>query len=308
MNKKHFIFCNKYKHFIIVVFIAIIVMFVYLFLHKNNVIINSVVNKTDENNYVTTIKIKDDSLSKFGLCAIENYVVTDNADVRRTPNRAMYNSVYKLRFGTLVYTKEKDEENEIEDFDKSILDNESRDNYVAIYAEKPFLKSDKPVGYVFIEDIFKKETFENYVPKPKKEVEVLINSEILSVIESNYIIDGEYFSLSKDIKKKNESIVYGDFNNDANNDFAVILENLDATSSMVYIYLNTLGENNYKLAYHKKYENLLKIKLIKKEEGVMVNSEITKFPIDGVLITNSVFNSFYHIFNDANTTFLVMPN
>ena len=309
MSKKNTGLWQTYKHWIIIAFIIAIVVGVYFYLHKNNLIKNSVIHKSNEVSYDDYYgKLKGDSLSKFGMCAVENYIVTDNADIRRTPNRAMYNSVYKLKFGTLIYTKEKDKDIEIENFDKTILERESRDSYVAIYADKPVLMSDRPVGYVNKEDIYKKEEFENYKPKPKKEIEVKIDSGILSVIESNYIIDGEYFSFPKDVKKKNSSVVYGDFNNDTIEDFAVILENLDASFSMFYIYLNNPAENNYKLIYHKKYENLLKIRLVKKEEGVMVNSEITKFPIDGVLVTNIHFNSFYHIFNDENGTFLVMPN
>ena len=136
---------------------------VYFYLHKNNVTENPTLNKSNGVSYDDYYgKIKDDSLSKFGMCAVENYIVTDNADVRRTPNRAMYNSVYKLKFGTLIYTKEKDEEIEIENFDKTILERESRDNYVAIYAEKPILLSARPVGYVNKEDIYKKIDFDNY--------------------------------------------------------------------------------------------------------------------------------------------------
>lgn len=309
MSNNHISIWYKYKHLIVIICIAVLVVFVYFYLHKNNLINNGVVNKNNETDYdYYNSKTKDDSLSKFGMCAIENYVVTHNADVRRTPNRAMYNSVYKLKFGTLVYTKCKDEGITIKNFDKTILEREARDKYVAIYAEKPILLSDKPVGYIYADDIYKKNEFDNYKPKPKKKPEVKIESGIMSVIESNYSIDGEDYALTKDPNKKKSSIVYGDFNNDSHKDLAVVLENADATYSMVYIYLNNPEENNYKLAYHKKYENLLKIRAVKKEEGVMVNSEITKFPIDGVLITNIHFNSFYHVFNEDNKTFLVMPN
>ena len=77
----------------------------------------------------------------------------------------------------------------------------------------------------------------------------------------------------------------------------MILDNIDKTNSIVQIYFNNPTNNVYDLVYKKKYPNLLKIKIINKDNEVMVNSEITNFPIDGVLITNSELYSYFHIYN-----------
>ena len=300
---------TKYKKIIIALLLVIVALFVYMKFFQKDTIVDANGFPIDEDDYeYFNGDVKDDTLAKFGFCAKENYVITEDADVRRTPNKAMYNSIYKLKFSTKVYTKNLDENSKVDDIDESLLEREERNKFIAIYAKEPILLSEKPVGYVYFEDILEKSEFQNYKPKEKKIVPIKIESAIKSTIESNLFVDEIEYKFAEDIERFNKSIVYGDFNNDAIEDFAVILDNIDKTNSIVQIYFNNPTNNVYDLVYKKKYPNLLKIKIINKDNEVMVNSEITNFPIDGVLITNSELNSYFHIYNSDNKSFMVLPN
>ena len=309
MKNKIVILFTKYKKIIIALLLVIVALFVYMKFFQKDTIVDANGFPIDEDDYeYFNGDVKDDTLAKFGFCAKENYVITEDADVRRTPNKAMYNSIYKLKFGTKVYTKNLDENSKVDDIDESLLEREERNKFIAIYAKEPILLSEKPVGYVYFEDILEKSEFQNYKPKEKKIVPIKIESAIKSTIESNLFVDEIEYKFAEDIERFNKSIVYGDFNNDAIEDFAVILDNIDKTNSIVQIYFNNPTNNVYDLVYKKKYPNLLKIKIINKDNEVMVNSEITNFPIDGVLITNSELNSYFHIYNSDNKSFMVLPN
>lgn len=309
MKNKILTLFTKYKKIIIAILLVIIALFVYIKFFQKETIVDANGFPIDEDDYeYFNSGIKDDTLAKFGFCAKENYIITEDADVRRTPNKAMYNSIYKLKFGTKVYTKNLDEKSKVDDIDKSLLEREKRNKFIAIYAKEPILLSEKPVGYVYFEDIIEKSEFQNYKPKEKKIEPIKIESAIKSTIESNLFIDEIEYKFAEDIERFNKSIIYGDFNNDTVEDFAVILDNVDKTNSILQIYFNNPTNNVYDLVYKKKYPNLLKIKIINKENDVMVNSEITNFPIDGVLITNPELNSFFHIYNSDNKSFMVLPN
>jgi len=302
-------FSSKNKNIFLILTTLFVGVFIYFYFIKNEA--KAAINKnqlTEDDYEYYNVNVKVDTLSKFGFCAKDNYVIKEDADVRRTPNKAMYNSIYKLRFGTKVYTKNIDEESNVSSIDETLLEREKRNNFVAIYAHKPILLSDMPVGYIHIDDIIKKSEFQNYKPKEKIEKPIKIDSEIKFTIENNLIIDGMEYQFAKNVSRLNESLIYADFNDDATKDFAVILDNFDATNSMLQIYLYNPVDNIYSLVYQKAYPSLLKIKLIKKEHDVMVNSEISKFPFDGILITNTEFNSFFHIYNIDNKNFMVLPN
>lgn len=300
---------SKYKKLLLIASVLVIGIFIYFIFIKKEVRTDARGKILTEDDYeYFNEDVKDDTLANFGFCANENYVIKEDADVRRTPNKAMYNSVYKLKFGTKVYTKNIDKKSNVDDVDPTLLEREKRNNYIAIYAQKPVLLSEKPVGYINIENILEKSEFKNYKPKPKVVVPIKIESAIKATIESNLFIDEMEYVFSKDTERFNKSIIYGDFNNDGNKDFAVILDSSDNLNSIIQIYFNNPAENIYKLVFKKRYASLLKIKLIEKENEVMINSEITTFPLDGVLISNPELNSFFHIYNPDSKNFMVLPN
>ncbi|WP_395043046.1 hypothetical protein [Flavobacterium sp.] len=302
-------FISKYKTILLIALILFIGAFAYIKFIKKSPVVDSTGKVLTEDDYeYYNSSVKDDTLHKFGFIAKENYIVTQDADVRRTPNKAMFNTVYKLQFGTKVYTKNLDEDSKVKNINKTLLERENRNDYIAIYAKEPILLSEKPVGYVYKEDILGKDDFDKYKPKKKEIKPVAIESGLKSTIEANLYINEVEYKFSKNIERYNQSIVHGDFNNDGLRDFAVILDSFDNSNSAIQIYFNNLENNRYDLVYTKTYPSLLKIKLIGKDRDVMVNSEITKFPIDGILISNSEFNTFFHIYNTDDKSFMVMPN
>lgn len=300
---------QKGKIPLLIISIILIGFFCYSFFFKNEVIVNikgKELTKDDYEFYIS--KAKDDTLEKFGFYARENYVIKEDADVRRTPNKAMYNSIYNLKFGTKIYTKNLDEESKIDTIREELLEGENRNNYVAIYADKPILLSAKPVGYISKLDIIEKSEFKNYKPKPKEVKAIEIESSIKSTIQSNLFLNEIQYNFPSSIDRFNKSIIYGDFNNDSEKDFAVILDNYDATQSVFQIYLYNSSTISYDLAYNKLYNILLNIKYIEKESDVILNSEITKSPIDGILILTTELQTYFYLFNTETKSFNIISN
>lgn len=308
LNIKFTHFLKSHKKIIsIIALIVIGLLLSFKLLKKNNLLTSDAKTEDAEYSY-DDLNIKNDSLQKLGFCANTNFVITEDADVRRTPNKAMYNSIYNLKYGTKVYTKNIDKKSKIKDIDKTLLERETRNNFVAIYAEKPIFLTDKPVGYMLKEDLIERSDLKNYKPKPKEPDKIKLESGIKATIESNLTIDNEEYNFIEDARRFNKSIVYGDFNSDDIGDFAVILDNKDISKSAVQIYFKNIQKNQYELVYKKVYNSLLKIKTIEHNNNIMVNSESTTFPIDGVLITNASYNTFFHIYNTDNKSFMVLPN
>lgn len=293
------------KNIIFLIILGVIGYFTYTKLFSKDKISHSLDKKIDEEYTYDDPSIKDDSLTKLGFCVNTNFVITEDADVRRTPNKAMYNSIYKLKYGTKIYTKNIDENSTVTDVDKSLLDRETVNNFVAIYAEKPVFLSDKPVGFMNKEDFIERSQLKDFKPKQKFNT---IDFSIKSSVASNLDVDGESFGFSLDATRFNNCLTYGDFNNDGAKDFAVVLDNEDNSKSAIEIYLKNTGKNSYDLAYKKAYNTLLKIKTINRNSNVMVNSENTTFPFDGILITDSRYDTYFHIYNNDNKSFMVLRN
>jgi hypothetical protein len=289
---------NK-KALLITLFVIIGVILV-LKLPKKNILSETFFNSDDtEYKYSDGVK-KGDTLEKFGFCANENYVIKDVADVRRTPNVAMYNSTYKLKFGTKVYTKNIDKENKNNiDVDESLLDRETKNGFVAIYSVKPVTLSDMPVGYIAIEDIIEKSEFKNFKPEPKEIERTKIETSILSTIESHLLIDEIDYKLIEDNNRFNNTITYGDFNDDGNQDFAIVLDKLDNSESILLVYAFNPEKNAYELIFKKAQPLLVQLKTIKKDTSISVNFEMTSFPLDG---------TFFQIYNTHDNTFMVFKN
>jgi hypothetical protein len=249
---------------------------------------------------------KTDTLEKYGFHAVENYVVKEVGEVRRTPNFAPYNTIHKLRFGTKVYTKEVDSSSTIK-IDPALVARESRNDYVAVYASKPITFSDMPVGYMSKDEFVRKSQFKYYKPEPIKPEKIEFDAGIKATIEESYLINEDGFRLADDFRRYNNSVVYGDFNDDNLNDFAVILEQPDGSNSALLIYFFNVEKNIYNLMLKKTYDGLLTIKSVKKNTNTIVNSETTSFPIDGVSITNASKGSYFHVYNSDNKSFMILP-
>ena len=299
---------SKYKKYIIISLLVLIAFFVaYKFIKKESILETfSTSAKEDDFDY-SDGNTKTDTLEKYGFHAVENYVVKEVGEVRRTPNFAPYNTIHKLRFGTKIYTKEVDSTSNIE-IDPTLVAREIRNDYVAVYASKPIMFSDMPVGYMAKGDFVRKSEFKNFKPEPIKPEKIEFDAGVKATIEESFINSNDDFRLPEDFRRYNKSVVYGDFNNDGQSDFSVLLDNADGTRSAVLIYFFNAEKNVYDLMLKKAYDGLLNIKSIKKATSIVVNSESTTFPLDGVLITNASNSGYFHVFNPDNKSFMILPH
>ena len=119
---------SKYKKYIIISLLVLIAFFVaYKFIKKESILETfSTSAKEDDFDY-SDGNTKTDTLEKYGFHAVENYVVKEVGEVRRTPNFAPYNTIHKLRFGTKIYTKEVDSTSNIE-IDPALVAREIRND------------------------------------------------------------------------------------------------------------------------------------------------------------------------------------
>lgn len=298
---------NKYKKYIIISVLVLVAFFIaFKFIKKETILETfSIKEEADTFDYSQGIT-KTDTLEKYGFHAVENYVVKEVGEVRRTPNFAPYNTIHKLRFGTKIYTKEIDSTSNIK-IDPALIARESRNDYVAVYASKPITFSDMPVGYMSKDEFVRKSQFKYYKPEPIKPEKIEFDAGIKATIEESYLLNDDGFRLADDFRRYNKSVVYGDFNNDNLNDFAVILEQPDGSRSAILIYFFNAEKNIYNLMLKKPYEGLLTIKSVKKNTSVTVNSESTTFPIDGVTITNASQGGYFHVYNADNKSFMILP-
>lgn len=247
-----------------------------------------------------------DSLAQFGMMANENFVIRADAEVRRTPNLANYNTLYKLKFGTKVYTKNTDPKSNIKINADSLMQKEIRNGFVAVYSQKPLTLSDIPVGYMALEDIIEKSEFKNYSPEEKVPT-LLIPDDVKAVIESHLTIDGVTYKFIEDESRFNNSLCYGDFNDDTTTDFAVILDKTDNSGSILLIY-GLQRRNKYELIYQKTHPTLMRIKTIAKNTKTNVNYEVTSFAVDGIHITNKERGTFFQVFDLNDKSFMVFKN
>ena len=248
---------------------------------------------------------QNDTLEKFGLIATENIVIKEDTEVRRTPNIARYNTLYELKFGTKIYTKNIDEENKTTTIDESLLIREAKNGFVAIYAVKPITLSEKPVGYVAMEDIIKKSEFKNFKPQPKR---MVFDAEILATIERNSTIDGIHYKLIEDNRRFNNSITFGDFNNDDITDFAVVLDTEDNSDSVFLVYFMDVEKNAYRLVYSNPATSFLKINTIPKQTNIILKSETTSFTLDGIRVTTNEPTPFYYFYSASTNSFTVVKD
>ncbi len=298
----------KRNYFPILIVIAVVVIGVFFVDHKEKTSKRAAGPMKDKVEYgYPDSGETTDTLEKFGLCANENFVVREDAEVRRTPNIAMYNTVYKLKFGTKVYTKNADKESNIK-ADDSLLERETRNGFVAVYSVKPVMLSDVPVGYMLREDIIEKSEFKNYKPQEPKAPPLIIPDDIKAVIESHLTIEGINYKVIENEERFNNSLCYGDFNNDGMTDFAVLLDKADNSGTALLVYVQQPNKKTYSLVYSKLHPTLLKIKTIAKNTQINVDYEMTSFAVDGILITNAASATFFQVYDTRDKSFTVFKS
>jgi hypothetical protein len=296
---------NKYKKYIIIIAIVLIAFFIASKFIKKESILETFSTKENTDLSYSEESTKTDTLEKYGFHAVENYVIKEEGEIRRTPNFAAYNTIHKLRFGTKIFTKEVDSSSTVK-IDPALVAREIKNEYVAVYASKPITFSDMPVGYMSNKEFIRKSEFKNFKPEPIKPEKIVFDSGIKATIEESYVTNADGFKMSDDYKRYNKSVVFGDFNNDTQTDFAVVFDSPDKTRSSLLIFFFNAEKNIYDIALKKTYDNLVNIKSIKKNSPVTVNAESTTFPSDGVLINYST-TGYFHIYNTDNNSFMILP-
>jgi len=297
---------NNKTNIIITVFIIVCMLLLLKFPARNNIITETFLKEDDVEYDDSEMALNNDTLEKYGLTALENIVIKEDAEVRRTPNIARYNTLYVLKFGTKIYTKSIDEENKSNiKIDESLLARETKNGFVAIYAVKPIKLSEKPVGYVAVEDIILKSEFKNFKPQPKR---IEIEAPILAAIQSDLVVNGKTYKLIEDNKRFNNSIAYGDYNNDGATDFAVILDTEDNSDSVFLVYLMDIEKNTYRLNFTHSASSYLKINTIPKQSPIIFKTETTSFPFDGIQITTNEPNPFYYFYTANTNSFTQVKN
>ncbi len=300
-------FFTKNKTTILIAISVVVGMALLLkFPTKDNVITESFLNEDDVEYDDSENNFKNDTLEKYGLTAVENIVIKDDTEVRRTPNIARYNALYVLKFGTKIYTKNYDDKNsKAKEIDKSIVERETKNGFVAIYAVKPITLSEKPVGYVAVEDIVLKTEFKNFKPQPKR---IEIDASTLAAIQNDLVVNGKMYQLIEDNKRFNNSITYGDYNNDGATDFAIILDTEDNSDSVLLAYLMDTEKNNYRLIFTHSATSYLKINTIVKQTPIVFKTETTSFPFDGIQITSNEPNPIYYFYSANTNSFTLVKN
>ncbi len=300
-------FFTKNKTTILIAISVVVGMALLLkFPSKDNVITESFLNEDDVEYDDSENNFKNDTLEKHGLTAVENIVIKDDTEVRRTPNIARYNALYVLKFGTKIYTKNYDDKNsKAKEIDKSIVERETKNGFVAIYAVKPITLSEKPVGYVAVEDIVLKTQFKNFKPQPKR---IEIDASTLAAIQNDLVVNGKMYQLIEDNKRFNNSITYGDYNNDGATDFAIILDTEDNSDSVLLAYLMDTEKNNYRLIFTHSATSYLKINTIVKQTPIVFKTETTSFPFDGIQITSNEPNPIYYFYSANTNSFTLVKN
>ena len=246
--------------------------------------------------------IKGKTLEELGLLAEINYIVAEPAKVRRTQNFAQNNTIYELKFGTTIYTKVIDSTSLIK-VDKLILERENKKGFIAVYADKPTRITDMPVGYISEEEFVAKKAFKNYKPEITVEEIVKIDIKFLDVIEANSTFDGIPYFLSDNAERVKNTLLFGDFNNDGIQDMAAIIDDIDVKKSGILIFFKKDGV--FKLAFKRSFLGVMKGKTVKKETPIILKSDSTIFPLDGIYITGKE-NNYFLVFDSESNDFMTI--
>ena len=246
--------------------------------------------------------IKGKTLEELGLKAEINYIVAEPAKVRRTQNFAQNNTIYELKFGTTIYTKVIDSLSAIK-VDKLILERENKKGFIAVYAEKPTRITDLPVGYISEEEFVSKKAFKDYKPEVKVEEIVTIDIKFLDVIEANSTFDDVPYFLSDNAKRIKNTLIFGDYNNDGVQDMAAIVDDIDGKKSGILIFFKK--DDVYKLAFKRSFNSLMNGKTIKKETPIILKSDSTIFPLDGIYVTGKE-NNYFFVYDSESNDFMTI--
>jgi hypothetical protein len=253
---------------------------------------------------VMNVQDKED-LEKNGFYAQENYVIANKAFLREKPSKSA-KVTDTLDFGAKFYTKTVYYgEGEEAIGDESLLENEQKEGFIAVYTKKPKTLSEKPVGYITEKAIVEQYSFQDYkkyfsLPQFKK-----LDSNIKRAIMENTYINQKTFYLTQNSQKAPNAICTGDFDGDGNKDFAVAIDNVESSESAIVIFcINSATKEPYP-AYKVAFTELLKVKTITKGSTITlfgpVENESTDKIVDKDVVQIYGGNSSSYMLYDENT-------
>jgi hypothetical protein len=263
--------------------------------------VNDTIAKTD-----SITSEEKDLLEKNGFYASENYIIANKAMLRRTPNEAQNNVIDSLKFGTKVYTKSVyfDEEGGGESGDETLLANEKKNGFVAIYNTKPTKLSDQPVGYISEKVFVEQYEFENYKKYFSLKEFAFLDSKIKKAIMDNSYFENVSYYLTQNSQRSPYVLCKGDYDGDGLKDFAVILDNVEKEYSSILIFLTNKVTKEPYLAYRKAYTDYFKVKTVTKGSNVIKDSEPYVLTTDAVMMTGGEYTPQLFVYERDTNKFI----
>lgn len=259
-----------------------------------------------KNDTLKVVNLNQD-LETSGFYASENYVIAHYAMVHNQTDSDAKSIIDSLPFGQKIYSKEVSFDEEGTDIpgDESLIANERKNGFMAVYLKKPTSLKDIPIGYIQEKSTVEKYDFENYkkyfsLPEFKK-----LDSNLKRAILANSYSDYRNYYLTENVQKASSVIARGDFDGDGAKDYAFILDNIESQYSTLVVFLINKSTKEPYIAYKKTFTDFLKIKKIKKGEALLFtteenqnNSQTAMF--DGVL-TNYDGKDFFSLLYNSET-------
>ncbi len=299
---------NKYKKpLIVIVLIVIITGITAYYFTKDKVAskeipiaINDTIVKKD-----SLSKTEKESLEKNGFYAELNFAVANKAYIRSAPNKAQNNIIDTLDFGQNFYVKNVyGDEGDISG-DESLLENERKNGFVAIYKTRPKKISDKPFGYVSEKVIVSQYEFDNYKESFSLKEFSKLDVKIKNAIIQNSYFNSQSYTLTQNSQRAPYVLTTGDFDGDGTKEFAVILDNVEnGAASSLLIFLTNRETKEFYLAFRESYTDFFKINLLQKGSTILENAQETVLSNDAISIMADEYKTIAFVYDSEAGKFI----
>lgn len=299
---------NKYKKpLIVIVLIVIITGITAYYFTKDKAVskeipiaINDTIIKKD-----SLSKTEKESLEKNGFYAELNFAVANKAYIRSAPNKAQNNIIDTLDFGQNFYVKNfYGDEGDISG-DESLLENERKNGFVAIYKTRPKKISDKPFGYVSEKVIVSQYEFDNYKESFSLKEFSKLDVKIKNAIIQNSYFNSQSYTLTQNSQRAPYVLTTGDFDGDGTKEFAVILDNVEnGAASSLLIFLTNRETKEFYLAFRESYTDFFKINLLQKGSTILENAQETVLSNDAISIMADEYKTIAFVYDSEAGKFI----
>jgi hypothetical protein len=300
---------NKYKRpLIVIVLIVIITVITAYYFTKGKAVskeipiaINDTIIKKD-----SLSKTEKESLEKNGFYAELNFAVANKAYIRSAPNKAPNNIIDTLDFGQNFYVKNVyGDEGDDTYSDESLLENERKNGFVAIYKTRPKKISDKPFGYVSEKVIVSQYEFDNYKESFSLKEFSKLDVKIKKAIIQNSYFNSQSYTLTQNSQRAPYVLTMGDFDSDGTKEFAVILDNVEnGAASSLLIFLTNRETKEFYLAFRESYTDFFKINLLQKGSTILENAQETVLSNDAISIMADEYKTIAFVYDSEAGKFI----